>query len=262
MMNRQQTITIAIFVALFFSMYFGCDYIPKNHQSHDKSATSKESVSNDEIITHAQEHMNPEDRMATAALEKQLSIAATDTARVGLMKKISGAYYKAHQPAASGHYAEIIANQESTERAWMIAGSMFLEGIEHSDEVQERKVCTEKAIKAFENARAINPKNIEHDINIALCYATNPPQDNPMKGILMLKDLEAKSPDNTKVLFQLARMAMRTGQFGKAIERLEQILKLEPNTPAAVCLIADAYRQNGDATKSAIFAKKCEEAMK
>ncbi len=262
-MNKQQTILLGTFVALFFSMYFACDYVPKNHKSLEtQREISKESAGTDKIVVLAKEKLNQEQKSSFAALEQQLRIASSDTNKVSLLKKLSGDWYRTQNSAASGFYAEQVAEIEKTELAWIIAGSMYREGISQNEDMQIRQSCTEKAVKSFENAISLNPKNIENQINLALCYTENPPQDNPMKGILMLRDLDSKNPENPKILFQLAQLAMRTNQFAKAIERLEQILKKDPQNPEAICLIVDAYRSNGDESKANIFAKKCEAKMK
>jgi tetratricopeptide (TPR) repeat protein len=262
-MNRQQSILLATFVALFLAMYFGCDYVPKNHSTKEgKSVGSRESGANNKIIAFAKEKLTPEQKSSLMSMEQELQVTSSDTAKLNLLKKLSGAWYRLQNAAASGHYAEQVAEIEKTELAWKIAGSMYREGIQQNDDVQMRQTCTEKAVKAFENAISMSPSDIENQINLALCYTDNPPQDNPMKGILMLRDLDSKNPEQPKILFQLARLAMRTNQYEKAVARLEQILKKDAQNPDAICLIADAYKGAGDVAKSGAFAKKCESLMR
>ena len=110
---------------------------------------------------------------------------------------------------------------------------------------------------AFQNAASLNPTNIEHTINLALCYTENPPADNPMKGTLLLLNLEKANSGNIPVNIQLARLGIKTGQFDKAIARLEKILAKEPDNKRAVCLLAEAYSKSNNA-KSAELVRKCE----
>jgi uncharacterized protein HemY len=90
-------------------------------------------------------------------------------------------------------------------------------------------------------------------------YAENPPQDNPMKGVMMLVELNKQFPENVSVLAQLGRLAIKTGQWEKAIERLEQALAIEPENSFAVCLLAQAYEGSGNQEQAGIFFAKCEE---
>lgn len=262
-MNRQQTILVSVFIALFFLMYFACDYVPKNHKKLEtQRELSKEGVGNDQIVAAAMTQLDATQKSELMAIEQMLQAASSDTAKLSLLKKLSGKWYNLQNYAASGLYAEQVAEKENTEMAWVITGTMFKEGVNQSQDEEMRQNLTEKAVKAFENALSINPKNIENQINLALCYTQNPPKDNPMKGILMLRELDSKSPNNPKVLFQLAQLAMKTNQFAKAIERLEQILKVSPDSPDAICLLSDAYQANGDSAKAATLAKKCAAMLK
>ena len=77
-----------------------------------------------------------------------------------------------------------------------------------------------------------------------------------MKGILQLRELDAQNPDNVIVNLQLARLAIKTGQFDKAIARLEKTLSKDPNNRKLVCLLADAYEGKGD-PKAAEWKMKC-----
>jgi predicted Zn-dependent protease len=92
---------------------------------------------------------------------------------------------------------------------------------------------------------------------MALCYTEHPLADEPMKGILLLRELDAANPNHVGVNLQLARLSIKTGQFDKAIVRLERVLAIEPNSQQANCLAADAYKGAGDATKAAAATKKC-----
>jgi len=262
-MNRQQTILVLFFVALFFTMYFGCDYVPKNHAKAEKTEkVSKEQIGDQKMIEEAKAVLSPEQLSNLGFLEQQIQSSESDTAKVTALKKLSGEWYKLKNSAISGIYARMVAEAEPTEKAWIIAGSMFQDGYLQAEGDDSRQYCSENAVMAFEKAVEINPENIDNRISLALCFTDNPPQDNPMKGILMLRELDSKYPSNPKVLFQLAKLAMRTNQFDKAIARLEQILNVQPGNASAICMLADAYKAGGKDDKAKLFAKKCESGLK
>ena len=79
-----------------------------------------------------------------------------------------------------------------------------------------------------------------------------------MKGILKLVDLNRNHPDNIAVLYQLGRLAIETGQYKKAVLRLEKVLSLSPENKRAICLLAIAYQKTGNEVKADQFAKQCE----
>ena len=173
-----------------------------------------------------------------------------------VFKKISGWWYRQKEYALAGYYAEKVAEIEKVDYAWAIAGTTFSVGAK-SDNESTRKYCIEKSKKAFENAISLSPNNIAHKVNLALCFADNPPTDNPMKGIQMLLELSKEYPDENIVQITLARLAVKTGQYEKAINRLLKILEKTPDDANANCLLAEIYSNQGDNDKAMAYQKKC-----
>jgi tetratricopeptide (TPR) repeat protein len=264
MFNRQQYIIIVSAVLLVFAIYLGCDRVPKNHKSKGDDSVSLPTA-DAEIgawIAEAKAKLSPEMSAKVSSIEQQIKISSSDTAKSNLMKQLSSVWYSQEKLIAAGYYANQIAAIDKTEKGWNIAGSTLFEAIRASDDTHIKQYCSENAVKAYEKAIAIAPQNVDYQIALALCYTEFPPQDNPMKGILQLRDLDTKFPNNAKVLFQLAKLAMRTNQYDKAVTRLEQILKTNPNNPDAICLISDAYRGQGNEAKAKVFTDKCQNLFK
>jgi predicted Zn-dependent protease len=240
-MNRQQLIVVGSAVALFFILYFGCDV--KNRQ--------QKAVETGRALTA--EKLDIKDWIAkttatlTAAQKADIQ-SLTEKAEKGdpinagsVLKQLSGAWHTIGHDEIAAHYAEEIAKKENTDEAWTIAGANYYLGIQQNEDKSIRDFCRDKAVDAFQSAASLNPTKLEHRINLALCYTENPLADNPMKGILLLRDLDSQNPENVAVNVQLARLAIKTGQFDRAIGRLEKIITKEPNNPKVVCLLAEAY---------------------
>ena len=143
-----------------------------------------------------------------------------------------------------------LAEMTGSDERWSIAGATFFGGISTATDPVLKKFCTEKAIRAFENAYSINPANIAHKVNLALCYAENPPPEEPMKGPLLLLELDKQNPGEPAVLLALARLALKTGQYDKALARLQSVLKVEPENNRAICLLPEAYNGLGNTAEA------------
>jgi uncharacterized protein HemY len=63
----------------------------------------------------------------------------------------------------------------------------------------------------------------------------------PMKGIQLLAGLATKYPESPAPPYHLARLAVRTGQYERALTRIEQALKLDPEDSRIACLAIDIY---------------------
>lgn len=262
-MTRLQWICIGSAVLLFFVLYFGCERKPLNVSALEKSrALSAESTDINILLQEARAALKPEEKNKLLLLEQELSEALEDSVRVGLLQQLSGTWYNAGHYAIAGYYAQEVATVDETEDSWSIAGTTYTICIQRTQEERIRDFCTGRAIAAFENAISLAPANVRHRVNLALCYAENPPADNPMKGIQMLLDLNQNEPENVLVLNTLARLAIRTGQYDRAIARLEKAIVIEPDNLNSVCLLAQAYEASGNVVKAEEFDAACRNKLK
>ena len=251
-MNRQQLIVVGSAIALFFVLYFGCDTKDKTQKALTQSrALTTEALDIQSHIETTLASLDASQKGSIMALTTQ-----SESKDPSVLKQLSSAWHNAKHDEIAAWYAEKIADIEKTEDSWSIAGANFYLAIAQNEEKSMRDFCTQRAVNAFQNAVSLNPTKLEHKINLALCYTENPPSDNPMKGILLLRDLDKENPDNALVNVQLARLGIKTGQFDKAIARLEKVLSQEPDNKKAICLLADAYEGTKN-PKAAEMAQKC-----
>jgi cytochrome c-type biogenesis protein CcmH/NrfG len=210
------------------------------------------------MLVDAKAALSPQAAASVAALEGSVENTSQDSAKAEAYKELSSLWYQLEKPGIAGYYAEKVAEFVRNEEAWSVAGTTYSICLQREQEEKIRSFCTDQAIQALEKAASLNPENIQHKVNLALVYAENPPKDTPMKGILMLRDLNEQHPDNVLVLTQLGRLAIKTSQFDRAVERLSRAVELEPSSKTATCLLAQAYEGLGDAAKATDFKSKCE----
>ena len=258
-MNKSQWILISGAVLLFAVLYFGFDTKPSKHKEIEKQrAGTFASTDINSMLVDAKSGLSSEAAASIMALEGDAEKAAPDTAKAVAFKRLSSLWFQMEKPGISGYYAEKVAEITHDEEAWSIAGTTYSLCLQREQAEKVRSFCTEHAIQSLEKAASLNPSNVQHKVNLALVYAEVPPKDTPMKGILMLVDLNKQYPDDVLVLTQLGRLAIKTAQFDRAVQRLSRAVELEPANKVAVCLLAQAYGGLGDTTKSADFKTKCE----
>lgn len=258
-MSKAQLVTILLSIALVFGMYYGCDRIPPKQKELEQSRSLVvEATDPLVLINAAQSELQPSQRGTLAELEKELENALADSSKISVLKQLSGRYFEWGFPAISGYYAEQIADLENTEEAWSIAGTTYSIAFQRSEDEQTRTFATGRAIRAFENAISLNPDNPANQVNLALVYTENPPEDNPMQGIQLLLELNKEYPDNVYILNNLGRLAIQTGQYDRAIERLERARSLETEQMKTICLLAQAYRGAGNTEQAEQWEEKCQ----
>ncbi len=260
-MNRLQWIVTGATIALFFVLYFGCDTKPKKMQALETTrAMTAESTDLNSLLQTAQAKLDVAKSSEITDLERAVETATTDTARVEALKQLSGKWYSNGEPAIAGTYAQQVAELLNDEQSWSVTGTTYAICLQNTQEEQVRSYCVNRAVKAFENAISVNPNNTTHRVNLALVYTDAPPQDEPMKGILMLRELNQQQPDNVLILNNLARLAMKTNQWDRAKERLERATTLEPDNMNTVCMLAQVYEQLGETEKAEPFTQRCKTA--
>lgn len=258
-MTRTQWIVVSAAAGLFLLLYLGFDTKPGKYKEIEKQRVlSAVSTDINAMLGDAKKSLSPQESASILALETELE-KAPDTAKASTYKQLSGLWYEIGKPAIAGYFAEKVAELEKSEEAWSIAGTTYSICLQKEQEEKVKSYCTERAVQALENAVSVNPSNLQHKINLALVYTENPPQDNPMKGVLMLVELNKQNPDNPAILTQLGRLAIKTGQLDKAVERLEQAIAVQPDNQTANCLLAQAYGNLGNTEKATNFQHKCDQ---
>jgi len=255
-MTRLQILVISLSALSTFALYFGFD---------TKSSKEKVEIENLErtgieidtepLIESAKQELSGFDLNEVVMLENQAN-AADGEAKIDALKKLSGKWYRLDKPFIAGSIASEIAEQTGSAESWSIAATTFLAGISDSDQMV-REGSLRKAIEALENAISIDPENEQHRVNLALVYAERPPQGDPMKGVQMLLSLNQKNPESVLVLNALGRLAIKTGQWERATERLEKANSVDPDNTTTICLLSEVYQQVND-RRAQEMKDKCE----
>lgn len=257
-MSKNHFIAIFVSIIIFLGLWLGFDRVPSTQKDIEKSRSLNiEITGEDNILKNAMKQLSADNRAIIEALQQDLEKAATDSTKVEPYKALASAWYQFQSSAASAIYADKVATILNNVEAWSIAGTTYTLCLQNEKDENLRSFCSKRALAAFEKSLSIDPSNIETRINQALVYVEYPLKDEPMKGILMLRDLNGKYPDNVAVLNQLARLALQTNQTVKAIERLEKAISIEPENNQTICLLAAAYDQAGDTDKASLYNSKC-----
>ncbi len=261
-MTRLQWFSIGIAAILVLAFYFFGETKPKEQRNLEKSRALNMEQTNVEVLRkEAMESLPVAASAELELLEHDLKPSGQDSSQIGLLEELSSKWYQAGHPAISGYYAQRIAESRKSAESWSIAGSTYFIGLRGAKVDKIKAFCFDRAVQAFESAISLEPSNPSHQVNLALTYVENPPENNPMQGVQLLLQLNEKYPDNLGVLNNLARLAIQTGQYDRAIQRLERALEIDPDFPRTICLMAEASRGAGLVEKAAQFAQRCKSAQ-
>ncbi len=83
-----------------------------------------------------------------------------------------------------------------------------------------------------------------------------------MQGVGILRNIVAKDSNNVDAQLMLARFGIVSGQYDKAIARLEKVLYLQPQNTEALLLMAQAYEDTGLKPKAIEMLERCKKTIK
>jgi tetratricopeptide (TPR) repeat protein len=135
------------------------------------------------------------------------------------------------------------ARLENSEKSLTFAARLFLDDLQN-DQLDNRRMW--KALQAkdlFERSLKINPDNDSAKVGLGACYLFGNITSNPMEGIAKIREVVQKDSTNVYAQLTLVKGSMLSGQFDKAISRLETVIKLQPGNWESLLLMADLYER-------------------
>mgnify|MGYP000082093682 FL=1 len=254
-MSKLQWIVLLSALVLLVLLYFGCPTKPPGRTAIDERRVEKATtIDIDKLLERATKRYPREALRPILVLEKSLADTTNAVDPTENMKAISSSWNQLGDFALGGMYAEKVAETTQTDSAWSIAGTTYFSCFRRDQDSLIRDFCISKSIKAFESAISIAPDEPVHSVNLGLCYVEG--GGNPMKGILIIRDIAEKYPENKLASMTLGRMSVRTGQYDKAIQRFENILKYHPGDAETHYLLGVTYQALNNTPKTAFHFSK------
>lgn len=91
------------------------------------------------------------------------------------------------------------------------------------------------------------PGNLDVKTKMAMTYLSS---QNPMQGILMLREVLEVDPKNELAMFNMGMLSIQSGQYDKAIERLKDLVSTYPDHVQGHLLLGVAYMNTKDKVKA------------
>jgi len=244
--QKPQWITLSVAVLLVFIVYFFGKTIPAkniNKQSNSSEQLATNDIATDSILLMAKKELTSSQLINIRDLEDSLKKnASKKDQQLKIYHQLAhfwGDTAGIFEPYA--WYEAEAARLENSEKTLTFAARLFLDNLQ-SDNIDERRRW--KALQAkdlFERSLIINPLNDSSKIGLGACYLLGNISATPMEGILKIRDVAEKDSTNVYAQIMLAKGAIISGQYDKAIIRLLNANRLEENNIEAILMLADVY---------------------
>lgn len=271
-MNRKQiTVIVAVlaFSGYLYSLPVKGLIKPKGANAaagHVSAPRSVNHVTVDQVSTPAKTAIGAALAARINDLEEQLKKASGEAEKLSLEKQLAKQWDDDNQPAPSAFYYQEVALKEPNFVNWMDAGNHFNDAYKSTQDTAVQPAFVENAIKAFENATKLKPEDVNAEAGLGVAYANQASlgimdaDGGPPKGIRILLDVVQKDPKNYQANLNLGMLAMKSGQFDKAVARFKTVIAQKAEVEPYFYL-AESYKQLGMKKEAIAAYTKCKEMI-
>lgn len=212
----------------------------------------------DSILAMAKKQLTPEQVVRLNTLENSISRGDVKNQQIHVYHQLARFWADSAQifePYA--WYQAEAARLENSEKSLTFAARLFLDNLQNDELLERRQWKALQAKDLFERSLKINPENDSARTGLGACYLFGNISAAPMEGIAMIRKVIEKDSTNVYAQMMLAKGSLISGQYDKAIDRLQTICRLQPDNLEAIILLADVYERIGDKENAANWYQKC-----
>lgn len=247
-MNKAQWITIGIGLLLVAGLYrFGRTTPYKSEVKKIASSTISTELTTDSILLHAKESLRPEQVKWANDLEQSVIRGDVKNQRLNVYHQLAHFWkdsIRIFEPYA--WYEAEAARLENSEKSLTFAAHLLLENLRNESSDQLRRWKALQAKDLFERSLRINDKNDSTIVGLGACYIFGNIADNPMEGILKVRQVVEKDSANIFAQMVLGNGSLISGQYDKAIDRFGKVLTLQPGNLEAMLMLGEVYERKSD----------------
>jgi tetratricopeptide (TPR) repeat protein len=246
--KRQQLFLVSGALVILVALFFFGQTTPsksKNTTSVRKQAAVMRDIQFSDILAHAKQKINSEQNQRLVALENSVIRGDVKKQKIDMYHQLASFWKDSagiFEPYA--YYTAQASKLENSEKSLTFAAQLFVDNLPVEGEPAMQHWLATNAKDLLD--RAINPNNDSTKIGIGVCYMFGNISDNPMQGILTVREIAQKNPDNIYAQMILGLGGKKSGQYDKAIERFSYVIRKQPHNLEAIFQLGECYELKGD----------------
>jgi tetratricopeptide (TPR) repeat protein len=263
--KRQQLFILSGALALLILLFFlGKTTIPKKSTGSviPAQAAAGAPIQFNDILAKAKQKLSAAQNQKLAGLENAVIRGDVNEQKKHVFHQLS-AFWKdsarIFEPYA--YYTGEAAKLENSEKNLTFAAQLFVDNLLSDGDPAMQYWLATNAKDLLDRALKINPDNDSSKIGIGACYMFGNISDNPMQGILTVREIVQKNPDNLYGQMILGLGGKKSGQFDKAIEHFIFIVKKQPKNLEAIFHLAECYELKSDKANAVKWYKEGEKLI-
>jgi len=250
MSKKQLIISIAGLALVILLFKFASTVAPKS-ATPPPATNSVKSFDILKFIGEEKKHLTPSQIVNLGKLENSVTRGDVNSQLITANTQLSN-FWKDSARSVDPYiyYLSEAAKLDKSEKNLTFAAQLILDNLRSEKDEAKLNWKTAQAIALFEKAIELNPDNDDLKVGLGSCYILGKGRvggpEETMKGIQQLLSVVRKDSNNMKAQMMLGVGGYVSGQYDKAIERLQKVIKSQPDNVEAIAFLADTYAAKGD----------------
>jgi tetratricopeptide (TPR) repeat protein len=253
-MEKKQLMVVTGGIVLFACLFFFGRTIPDvkapvvstAHNTDSSSHVEEGAATTETVLSQAKAKLSPTQLTHLAQLENSVVRGDVKAQQIKVYDQLAGFWDDSVGHHLLGaYYTGEAGKLEKSEKKLNFAARLMLDNLISGENPQYQHWLATNAKELFEKSVELNPANDSATIGIGACYLFGDISDNPMQGIMSIRQVVEKHPDNLYGQMMLGLGGIRSGQYDRAIERFVTVVKGEPHNTEALLYLAETYERKG-----------------
>lgn len=269
-MKKPQWITLIAGVLLTAGIFIFGRTVPKKGaagSAAQQAAMADESViqpfSFDSLLNLAKKQLTPQQVTRLNMLENSVTRGDVKDQQIHVYHQLARFWAdsaRIFEPYAL--YTGEAARLENSEKSLTFAAQLFLDNLQNDNDLPLRQWKALQAKDLFERSLKINPDNDSARTGLGACYIFGEISRSPMVGISQIRQVVEKDSTNIYAQMMMVRGALMSGQYQKAVPRLETVIRLQPDNADAHLMLAEVFERTGEKAKAIAMYEKSLQLVK
>ena len=151
------------------------------------------------------------------------------------------------------YYTAEAAKLENSEKSLTFAARLLLDNLRGVEQPELKAWLAGESKELFEKAIVLNPDSDSLKVGLGSTFIFGAPAENPqavMQGIQQILEVNRRDSTFTYAEKMLGIGGILSGQYDKAVERLEKVAQKEPHDLEVLLMLAEGYERMGNKPKA------------
>lgn len=256
-MTTKQIFVVVSAIVLVFILFFFADIVPPERRGGLQNPTKALAVSAGLDALVAEERSGAPDsiRLELARVDSLLQDVKDTARKQRILQDALAVTADEELVVNEARYQKAYAELVKTAEAWENSGDVYARLLFSAagDTLLQKQIAS-VVIDSYEKALQLDENN--SDLSVKLASAFMDGTNDVMKGVTLLLSVVDKEPGNIKANLILGRYGIMSGQYDKAIKRLETVVEQDSLNAEAYFYLAEAYNMQGDKAKAVELFEK------